>query len=168
MKNSGTQLSICAKSGEFIPPTGFAAFATAPEGQPTYRLCSVRAARTWVERTGSPRKSYHLLVFWAGPHRGKPVTKQCFSHWVVEVIALAYTSSRGLQPPEGLRAHLACSGCIIGPVQRHFPSGNGPLTFISFLDVRCFCFMCDVWGFLFFCPLNDLDSGFIHWLVDTW
>lgn len=30
--------------------------------------------------------------------------KQCLYHWVVEAIALAYTS-QGLQPPEGLRAH---------------------------------------------------------------
>lgn len=50
------------------------------------------------------RKSHQLFVSWASPHRGRPVTKQHLSHWLVEVIALSY-SNQGLQPPADLQDH---------------------------------------------------------------
>lgn len=37
---------------------------------------------------------------------GKAITKQRLSHWIVNAITLAYSSS-GLQVPAGLRAHSA-------------------------------------------------------------
>lgn len=58
-----------------------------------------------MDRRGGFRRSNQLFVSWAGPHRDKHVTKQRLSHWMVEAIALAYTS-QGLQLPERLQAHL--------------------------------------------------------------
>lgn len=51
------------------------AFATALEGQHGHELCPVCAVHTYVERTGSLRKTDQLFVSWAGSHRAKPVTK---------------------------------------------------------------------------------------------
>ncbi|KAK0156393.1 hypothetical protein N1851_000309 [Merluccius polli] len=45
-----------------------------------------------------------LFVSWATPHKGKPLSRQRLSHWIVEAISLAY-GCKGLQPPQGLRAH---------------------------------------------------------------
>uniref|UniRef100_UPI003AAF0CD6 uncharacterized protein n=1 Tax=Centroberyx gerrardi TaxID=166262 RepID=UPI003AAF0CD6 len=67
-------------------------------------LCPVRALRIYVDRTKGLRKSNQLFVSWAPSHRGRALTCQRLSHWVVEAIILAY-ESRGLQPPESLRAH---------------------------------------------------------------
>ena len=67
-------------------------------------LCPVRALRVYSDRTEGLRKGNQLFVSWAKPHVGKPVSKQRLSHWIVEAITLAYTS-KGLQPPAGLRAH---------------------------------------------------------------
>lgn len=67
-------------------------------------LCPVRALRIYIDRTKGFRKSNQLFVSWAPSHRGRALTRQRLSHWVVEAIVLAY-ESRGLQPPEGLRAH---------------------------------------------------------------
>lgn len=61
----------------------------------------VQAVRVYVDRTASLRGSDQLFVSWAG----KPITKQCLAHWVVQTIALA-CSSQGLQPPDGFHAHL--------------------------------------------------------------
>lgn len=74
------------------------------EQQRLHTLCPVRALRIYMDRTQSVRQSDQLFVSWAKPHMGKPVSKQRLSHWIVGAIALAYTS-RGLQPPAGLRAH---------------------------------------------------------------
>lgn len=49
-------------------------------------------------------RSNQLFVSWAGPHRGKPVSKQHLSHWMVQVTVLAY-SNQHLQPPQGPCAH---------------------------------------------------------------
>lgn len=72
-------------------------------------------------RTQRFRRSDQLLVSWAGPHKGRPVTKQRLSHWVVEAIALTYLN-QGLQPPEG-------SACSLHPELSHFVGsvqGAGP------------------------------------------
>ena len=67
-------------------------------------LCPVRALRIYLNRTEEFRKTDQLFVTWARPHLGKSITKQGLSHWIVGAIALAY-SSKGMQPPAGLRAH---------------------------------------------------------------
>ena len=77
---------------------------TSEEHRRLHTLCPVRALRIYLDRTLSVRKGDQLFVSWANPHTGKPVSKQRLSHWIVGAIALAYTS-RGLQPPAGLRAH---------------------------------------------------------------
>ena len=99
-------------------------------------------------RTEGFRRSDQLFVSWATPHKGKPITKQRLSHWVVEAIALAYTS-QGLQPPVGLRAHstrgLAASWALFRGVSVRdicaAASWSSPLTFVRFymLDVSAPC-----------------------------
>lgn len=89
-------------------PLDLTAFCPPPfaseEQQRLHSLCPVRALRAYVTRTSSLRKADQLFVSWSGPHKGKPITKQRLSHWIVEAIALAY-SAKGLEPPDGLRAH---------------------------------------------------------------
>ena len=113
-----------------------------------HALCPVRAVRTYMGRTEGFRRSDQLFVSWATPHKGKPITKQRLSHWVVEAIALAYTS-QGLQPPVGLRAHstrgLAASWALFRGVSVRdicaAASWSSPLTFVRFymLDVSAPC-----------------------------
>ncbi len=67
-------------------------------------LCPVRALCHYVDRTKKERKNNQLFVSWADSHKGKPISRQRLSHWVVEAIILSY-NSMGLSPPEGLRAH---------------------------------------------------------------
>ncbi|XP_032363038.1 LOW QUALITY PROTEIN: uncharacterized protein LOC116675032 [Etheostoma spectabile] len=66
-----------------------------------HALCPVRALHFYMDRTAGFRRSDQLFVSWASPHRGKPVTKQRLSHWVVESIALAcvLTQLAALLPP---------------------------------------------------------------------
>lgn len=89
-------------------PIELSAFSPPPFSSEEHRrlhaLCPVRALRTYVDRTAAFRKSEQLFVSWAQPHRGKPLSKQRLSHWLVEAIEAAYNSS-GVQPPAGLRAH---------------------------------------------------------------
>ncbi|XP_010773556.1 uncharacterized protein, partial [Notothenia coriiceps] len=113
------------------------------EQQPNL-LCPVRALRTYMDRSKEFRRNDQLFVSWANPHKGKPVTKQRLSHWIVEAIALAYTS-QGLQAPPGLRAHstrgLATSWALFKGVSIQdicaAASWSSPLTFVRFyrLDV---------------------------------
>ncbi|XP_075948857.1 uncharacterized protein LOC142951249 [Anarhichas minor] len=74
------------------------------EEQRLNTLCPVRALHVYVSRSAGFRKGDQLFVSWASPHKGKPLSRQRLSHWIVEAISLAY-SCRGLQPPQGLRAH---------------------------------------------------------------
>lgn len=118
-------------------PIDFAAFSASLDGQRSHSLCPVHVVHTYVDRWES-----FMFVFWAGPHRGKPVMKQCLSHWVVQAIALAY-SNQGLQPPEGSCAHstrgLVTSWALFMAVdlQEIFAgaSWSSPLTFV--LYTRC-------------------------------
>ena len=95
--------------------------------------------RTYIDRTKGCRRSDQLFVSCANPKKGKPITKQHLSHWVVEVIALVYTS-QGLQPPVGLRAHLtrglAASWALFRGVSIQdicvAASWSSPLTFVRF------------------------------------
>ncbi|KAK0133511.1 hypothetical protein N1851_030971 [Merluccius polli] len=83
----------------FHPPP----FSSAEE-QRLNTLCPVRALHVYVSRSAAFRKGDQLFVSWATPHRGKPLSRQRLSHWIVEAISLAY-GCRGLQPPLGLKAH---------------------------------------------------------------
>ena len=127
-------------------PIDLAAFTASPGEQQWRALCPVRAVRTYMDRTRVFRRSDQLS--WANPQKGKPVTKQRLSHWVVEAIALAYTS-QGLLPPSGLRAHstrgLAASWALFRGVSVQdicaAASWSSPLTFVRFyrLDVSAPC-----------------------------
>ena len=67
-------------------------------------LGPVRALHVYVSQSAAFRKGDQLFVSWATPHRGKPLSHQRLSHWIVEAISLAY-GCKGLKPPHGLRAH---------------------------------------------------------------
>lgn len=114
------------------------------EDRRLHMLCPVRALQVYMDRTKRFRRSDQLFVSWASPHRGRPITKQRLSHWIVGAIALAYTS-QGLQAPEGLRAHSTrglaaswalCKGVSIQEICAA-ASWSSPLTFVRFykLDV---------------------------------
>ena len=85
--------------GAFHPPP----FQSA-EDRKLNTLCPVRALQVYVDRTAGFRRSDQLFVSWATAHKGKPLSRQRLSHWIVEAIELAYRC-RGLQPPPGLKAH---------------------------------------------------------------
>lgn len=107
-------------------------------------LCPVRALRIYMDKTKGFRKSNQLFVSWAPSHKGRALTRQRLSYWVVEAITLAY-ESRGLQPPERLRAHstrsMATSWALFrGTLVRDIcaaASWASPHTFVRFyrLDV---------------------------------
>jgi hypothetical protein len=67
-------------------------------------LCPVRALRNYIERSAAFRRSEQLFVCFGDRTKGSPVTKQRISRWLVDAIALAY-SSLGFQSPIGVRAH---------------------------------------------------------------
>ena len=77
---------------------------SSPEEQRLNSLCPVRALRTYMEKTRDFRRADQLFVSCALSHRGKPISQQRLSHWIVDAIRLAY-ESKGLQAPVGLRAH---------------------------------------------------------------
>lgn len=67
-------------------------------------LCPVRALTQYVTTTAGMRKSDQLFLCYGGSKMGCAVSKQRLSHWIVEVIRLAYrTGSCSL--PSGVKAH---------------------------------------------------------------
>ncbi|XP_029975893.1 uncharacterized protein LOC115409064 [Salarias fasciatus] len=117
---------------------------SSPEEQRLHMLCPVRALRIYMDRTMGFREGDQLFVSWARPCRGRPITKQRLSHWIVGAIALAYTC-QGLQAPVGLRAHSTrglaaswalCKGVSIQEICAA-ASWSSPLTFVRFykLDI---------------------------------
>ncbi len=66
-------------------------------------LCPVRALRIYVDHTRSFRSSEQLFVCHGGQQKGKAVSKQRLTHWIVDAIALAY-QSQGKPYPLGVRA----------------------------------------------------------------
>ena len=74
------------------------------EDSDAHTLCPVRALRLYLERSASFRQSEQLFVCFGGRTKGLPVTKLTLSRWIVDAIALAYTSL-GLPCPMGVRAH---------------------------------------------------------------
>ncbi|XP_073320639.1 uncharacterized protein [Pagrus major] len=69
-----------------------------------HSLCPVRALRTYIDRTQGVRLCDQLFVCFANLAKGKALSKQRLSHWIVEAISIAY-SSRGIPFPQGVRAH---------------------------------------------------------------
>ncbi|KAK0150202.1 hypothetical protein N1851_008886 [Merluccius polli] len=67
-------------------------------------LCPVRALRAYIAATAGIRQSEQLFVCHGGPNRGRALSKQRLSHWVVDAIAHAYGAS-GRPPPSGVRCH---------------------------------------------------------------
>ncbi len=67
-------------------------------------LCPVRALRQYTDRTQSFRTSEQLFVCYGGQQKGKAVSKQRMTHWIVDVITLAY-EAQGVPCPIRLRAH---------------------------------------------------------------
>ena len=108
-----------------------------------------------MDRSKEFRCNDQLFISWANPQKGKPVTRQRLSQWIVEAIALAYTS-QGLQAPTGLRAHstrgLATSWALFKGVSIQdiyaAASWSSPLTFVRFyrLDVSAPSVACAVLG----------------------
>ncbi|KAI2662349.1 putative malate:quinone oxidoreductase [Labeo rohita] len=67
-------------------------------------LCPVCALRMYLEHTQPFRRSEQLFVCYGGQQKGKAVSKQRISHWLVDAIRMAY-QARGLPCPLGVRAH---------------------------------------------------------------
>ncbi|XP_067219242.1 NACHT, LRR and PYD domains-containing protein 1 homolog [Chanodichthys erythropterus] len=61
-------------------------------------LCPVRALRIYAERSQPFRQSDQLFICFGGRTKGSPVSKQRLSRWIVDAIALCY-SSMGLDCP---------------------------------------------------------------------
>ncbi len=64
-------------------------------------LCPVRALRVYIEHSASYRRSEQHFVSFGKRAKGRHVTKQIISSWLVDAITLAY-SSLGLQCPIGV------------------------------------------------------------------
>ena len=75
-----------------------------PEEERLNRLCPVRALRCYVQRTRQVRKTSQLFVTHGPGPGGKTASRPTLSRGLVEAIQLAYTS-RGVEPPEGIKAH---------------------------------------------------------------
>lgn len=100
-------------------------------------LCPVRVVRTYVGSPQDIRRNNQLFVYWAGPHKSRPVTKQRLSYFLVEAITMT-SSNEILQSPEGLCAHstrsLATSWALFWAVDLQeicaAARWSSPLTFI--------------------------------------
>ncbi len=74
------------------------------EDERLHLLCPVRALKLYVDRSKVWRKSPQLLICFGAGRRGLATSKQRISHWVRDVISLAY-EARNLPSPLSLRAH---------------------------------------------------------------
>ncbi len=59
-------------------------------------VCPVRALRIYIDRSASFRQSDHLFVCYGGCTKGRAVSKQRLSHWIVDAFTEAY-ASQGLE-----------------------------------------------------------------------
>ena len=77
-----------------------------PEDRRLNCVCPVRALRQYVRKTAVIRGSVSQLFVTHGPGKaaGKPAASPTLSRWILDAIRLAY-SSKGLDVPDGLRAH---------------------------------------------------------------
>ncbi|KAI7810946.1 reverse transcriptase/ribonuclease H/putative methyltransferase [Triplophysa rosa] len=67
-------------------------------------LCPVHALRLYLDRTQSFRSSEQLFVCFGGQQKGRAVSKQRLTHWIVDAISLAYRS-QDRPCPLGVKAH---------------------------------------------------------------
>lgn len=67
-------------------------------------VCPVRALRTYVDRSAAFRQSDQLFVCFGGCNKGRAVSKQRLSHWIVDAITLAY-ECQGKDCPLNIKAH---------------------------------------------------------------
>ncbi len=67
-------------------------------------VCPVRALRIYIDRSASFRQSDQLFVCYGGCARGRAISKQRLSHWIIDAITAAYTS-QGLECPLHIRGH---------------------------------------------------------------
>ncbi len=67
-------------------------------------VCPVRALRIYIDRSAGFRQSNQLFVCYGGCARGRAVSKQRLSHWIVDAITAAYTN-QGLECPLHIRGH---------------------------------------------------------------
>ena len=67
-------------------------------------LCPVRTLHTYIDRMHCFRTSDQLFVCHGGKLKGKALSKQRLSHWIVDAIALAY-QQQGRPCPLGVTAH---------------------------------------------------------------
>ncbi|XDV22692.1 hypothetical protein PO909_027538 [Leuciscus waleckii] len=98
-------------------------------------LCPVRALRAYVDRTQCFRTSDQLFVCHGGKLKGKALSKQRLSHWIVDAIALAY-QQQGRPCPLGVTAHSTRS-VASSWAQAHGAAGWAtPNTFARFYNLR--------------------------------
>ena len=112
------------------------------EEERLHTLCPIRALSIYVDRTRSLRRSNQLFVCYGSRTVGEALSKERLSHWLVEAITLAYSTS-GQVPPEGLRAHsirgVATSWALLQGVSTEdvcaAASWATPRTFVRFYNL---------------------------------
>ena len=85
-------------------PTQLARFNIPQENGKPELLCPVHALRAYIDATACVRQSEQLFVRRGGTRKGRALSKQRLSHWVVDTITHAYGAS-GRPPPSGVRCH---------------------------------------------------------------
>lgn len=59
---------------------------SSPVEQRLHALCLVHALRIYLDKTKVLRKCYQIFVLWASPYKGKPLSRQQLSQWIVQAI----------------------------------------------------------------------------------
>ena len=67
-------------------------------------LCPVRALVAYIGATAQVRQTEQLFVCYGGHNRGRALSKQRLSHWIVDTISQAYRVN-GRALPTGVRCH---------------------------------------------------------------
>ena len=94
---SAVNINRPIRLARFTPPSGEAA-------SQLELLCPVRALRAYIKATAHVRRAEQLFVCHDGARKGRALSKQRLSHWVVETIAHAYEASNRPMPP-GVKCH---------------------------------------------------------------
>ena len=109
-----------------------------PEEERSHLLCPVRAVRIYIQRTAACRRSEQLLLTYGGKSPGSALSTQRLSHWLVDGIALAYTTAG--KPAPKLKAHstrgtatsIAVLAGVDWEVVRQAAVWRGDLTFMKY------------------------------------
>ncbi len=97
---SGREWDTCLN--HYLPPFKTVSLSALSSAQTS--VCPVRALRIYIDCSASFRLSDQLFVCYGGCARGRAVSKQRLSHWIVDAITAAYTS-QGLECPLHIRGH---------------------------------------------------------------